>query len=307
MRNLIIVGSGPAGLTAAIYAARANLQPLLLEGQEPGGQLTLTTTVENFPGFPDGIKGPELMDRMRKQVVRFGAEVVDDDVMEVTVSGKPFSIKTSVGKAFLGTTLIVATGAEAKWLGLPNEMNLVGRGVSTCAPCDAPFFMNKKVAVVGGGDAAMEEALVLTKFASEIIIIHRRGEFRASKIMQERVLKNEKIKIRFNTEVIDVIGQNKVEGIRVKTGDVTEDIALDGVFVAIGHYPMTKIFEGKLELDEKGFVKRSPNANYRTMTSTEGVFVAGDVHDYHYKQAITAAGYGCEAALEVEKWLSDKS
>jgi thioredoxin reductase (NADPH) len=320
--DVIVVGSGPAGLSAAIYTSRAHLRTLVIAGVKWGGQLMITGDVENFPGFPDGIKGPELMERMRKQAERFGVVVMDDDAVEVQLEKRPFSVKTSRGAAYAGESVIVATGAEARWLGLPNEQRLIGRGVSSCAPCDAPFFMNKKVAVIGGGDAAMEESVVLTKFASEVTVVHRKDSFRASKIMQDRVLHNDKIKIVWDTEILDVLGEDRVTGLQVKnikTGEVRE-LPVEGVFVAIGHSPSTKMFQGKIETDAKGYIKRIKhdkfkmlNENgeeigyrYNTMTSMEGVFVAGDVHDIHYKQAITAAGYGCQAALEVEKWLADQ-
>lgn len=311
--DVIIIGSGPAGLTAGIYTSRADLKTLCIAGSNWGGQLMQTTLVENFPGFPEGIQGPDLMMSMRKQAEKFGVKMEDRDALEVETDKQPFVVKTDNAQ-YLGKSIIVATGAEFNWLGLPSEQKLIGKGVSSCATCDAAFFRNKKVIVVGGGDAAMEEALVLAKFASEVTVVHRRGEFRASKIMQERVLAHEKIKVKFNTEIAEIVGENKVEGVVFKDG---EKIPVDGVFVAIGHSPATKVFAGKMELDEKGFMKKKKSGEvknekgeiistkYNMMTSVAGIFTAGDVHDLHYKQAITAAGYGCEAALEVEKWLEE--
>ena len=321
MYDLVIVGSGVVGFAGAMYAGRMGMKTIVI-GELMGGTITLTDVVENYPGFPDGIKGPELMERMRRQAERFGVVIMDDDAMDVQFEKRPFSVKTGRGAAYAGESVIVATGAEAKWLGLPNEQRLIGRGVSSCAPCDAPFFMNKGVAVIGGGDAAMEESVVLTKFASAVTVIHRKDSFRASKIMQDRVLHNDKIKVIWDTEITDVTGEDRVTGLKMKnlkTGEERE-MPVEGVFVAIGHSPSTKIFQGKVETDAKGYVKRIKhekfkmiNENgeaigyeYNTMTSVEGVFVAGDVHDIHYRQAVTAAGYGCQAALEVERWLSNK-
>jgi thioredoxin reductase (NADPH) len=299
--DVIIIGSGPAGLTAGIYASRASLNVLLAAGNTWGGQLMQTTEVENFPGFPEGIMGPELMTRMRKQAERFGTQIVDTEVTKVDFSKRPFRVWTGE-KEYSGKAVIVATGAEFKWLGLPSEQRLIGRGVSACATCDAAFFKNKRVIVVGGGDAAMEEAQVLSKFASEVTIVHRRDSFRASKIMQDKVLSNPKIKVKWNTEIEEILGENKVEGVKFKGG---ETMAADGVFVAIGHDPATKIFNGQINLDEKFYAKREGN-EIKTMSNVEGVFIAGDVHDICYRQAITAAAYGCEAALDVEKWLTEK-
>lgn len=327
MYDVIILGSGPSGLTAGIYTSRANLSTLVLGGNKPGGQLMLTTEVENYPGFPDGILGPELMDRMRKQAIRFGAEVKDVEVSKVDFSGK--TKKVYVGdELFEGKTIIIATGADTLWLNLPNEQRLIGHGVSSCAPCDGFFFRGKKVIVVGGGDSAMEEALVLTKFASEVTIVHRRDSFKASKIMQDRVLNNPKIKILFNSQIIDVLGADRVSGVTLQStiDNKQSTLQIDGIFVAVGHTPNTKIFTDSLAVDGKGYVLRGDAAlkhshkhtksvsethetlevdlhPYKSATSIEGVFVAGDVHDHHYKQAITAAGYGCEAALEVEKYI----
>ncbi|MBI4099707.1 thioredoxin-disulfide reductase [Candidatus Microgenomates bacterium] len=306
--DVAIIGSGPAGLTAAIYTSRAALSTLVIAGSKWGGQLMLTTTVENFPGFPDGIQGPELMEKMKAQAEHFGAKIVLSDVTKLVKLDKldQFGLTTEK-ETYQARSLIIATGADTTWLNLPSEQRLIGHGVSSCAPCDAFFFKDKKVAVVGGGDAAMEEALVLTKFASKITIIHRRDTFRASKIMQDRVLSNPKIKVLWNTEITDVLGQDKVEGVLLKSG---EKLLIDGLFIAIGHTPNTKIFADLVELDEKGYVKKTTDAehqDYPTMTNIEGVFVSGDVHDYRYKQAITAAGFGCQAALDVEKWLENRS
>lgn len=309
IREVIIIGSGPAGLTAAIYLSRANLKPLMLAGSKWGGQLMLTTEVENYPGFIDGIQGPDLMQNFRKQAERFGTEIISEDVSAVDFSKAPFKI-VAAGKEYLTKSVVIATGAETKWLGLPNEAKLIGRGISSCAPCDAFFFKEKKVIVVGGGDSAMEEALFLTKFATEVTIVHRRDEFRASKIMIDKAKANPKIKFILNSTVSDVLGEAKVEGVKIKDNSGKEvEMPIDGIFVAIGHLPVTDLFKGQLELDEKGYIKRTINHepstmnSYQMMTSVEGVFVAGDVHDVHFKQAITAAGYGCQAALEVEKWL----
>lgn len=298
--DVIIIGSGPAGLTAGIYTSRANLKTLLLAGEKWGGQLMLTTTVENYPGFPDGIQGPDLMTNMRKQAERFGVEIRDENVTGVNFGGRPFGV-TLGDQGYQGKSVIIATGAEFNWLGLPSEQRLIGRGVSSCATCDAAFFKDKKVVVVGGGDAAMEEALVLAKFASEITIVHRRDQFRASKIMQDRVMNHPKIKVKFNTEVKEVLGEQKVEGVKFNNDEI---FPCDGLFVAIGHSPATKIFEGKIDLDDKKYATRK----FKTMSNVEGVFVAGDVHDHVYRQAVTAAGYGCEAALDADRWLTeDKS
>lgn len=308
LRNVIIIGSGPAGFTAALYAARANLSPLVLAGVKWGGQLMLTTDVENYPGFPEGILGPDLMQLFRKQAERFGAEILNEDVTSVNLKSRPFKI-TADGKSYQTQSVIIATGAEAKWLGLPNEQRLIGRGVSSCAPCDAFFFKDKKVVVIGGGDSAMEEALVLTKFASSVTIIHRREGFRASKILFDRAKKNKKVSFLINSVVSDVLGKDKVEGIKVKDvkSGKEKELAVDGMFLAVGHKPLSDIFKGQIELDEMGYVKRIPQGDgpgkFQMTTSVEGIFVAGDVHDYHFRQAVTAAGYGCMAALETEKWI----
>ena len=304
VRDVIILGSGCAGSTAAIYTGRANLSPLVLEGQEPGGQLTLTTEVENFPGFPEGIQGPELVDLMRKQAERFGAEYRAETVTSVNLMKYPFIVRTEVNE-YQSRTLIAATGASARTLGLESEKKLLGRGVSTCATCDGAFFRNREVAVVGGGDTAVEEAVFLTRFASKVLLVHRRDRFRASKIVIERARKNPKIEFVLDTVVADILdpGKNEVSAVRLKsTKDGSETVRkLDGVFVAIGHDPNTKIFEGQLAL-ENGYIALRDGAR----TSVEGVFAAGDVHDTTYRQAVTAAGAGCRAAIEAERFLEAK-
>jgi len=295
--DVIIIGSGPAGMTAGIYTSRAKLKTLMIAGEKWGGQLMLTTLVENFSGFAEGIQGPDLMANMRKQVERFGVEFKEENATEVDFGVKPFRVNN-----YSGRSVIIATGAEFKWLNLPNEQKLIGRGVSSCATCDAAFFKGKKVVVVGGGDAAMEEALVLSRHATEIVMVHRRDSFRASKIMQDRVFANPKIKVIWNAEVKDVLGENKVEGVVLSSG---ETLQTEGLFVAIGHSPATKIFEGKVNMGERGYAQREGD-NFRTMSNVPGVFVSGDVHDYIYRQAVTAAGYGCEAALDCERWLEEE-
>jgi len=303
MYDVIIIGSGPAGLTAAIYSTRADLKTLVISGVKWGGQLMLTTLVENFPGFPEGIQGPDLMQSMRKQAEKFGTEFVDDNFTAADFSTQPFKISVG-GKTYEGKSVIIATGADTKWLGVPGEKEKIGRGVSSCAPCDAAFFRNKKVIVVGGGDSAMEEALVLTKFADSVTLIHRRDSFRASEIMQKRVKENPKIKIMFNSEITEVLGDLKVEKVKIKNNQTNaiSEMPIDGIFVAIGHMPNSSMFTG-IDLDEQGFIK----IHDHYLTNVDGVFVAGDVHDNNYKQAITAAGYGCAAALEAQKWLSDQT
>ena len=302
MRNVVIIGSGCAGLTAAIYASRANLQPLVIRGMEAGGQLTLTTLVENFPGFPKGVQGPELVELMKKQAEVFGAEFKEGNVTHVDLSHRPFTLE--LGEEKIEThTLIVASGASAKLLGLESEKKLIGHGVSTCATCDGYFFRNKKVAVVGGGDTAAEDALFLTRYASEVNLIHRRDELRASKIMQDRLMKNEKIKPVWNTVVTDVRdpAKGEVTGLQVKNVKTGEESNLpcDGLFIGIGHRPNTDLFRGQLEMNEVGYLKTHDGMK----TSVEGVFAAGDVQDHVYRQAITAAGSGCMAAIDAEKFL----
>ena len=302
--DVIIVGSGPAGLTAGLYTSRANLKTLCVAGEKWGGQLMLTTLVENYPGFSEGIQGPDLMASMRKQAEKFGVEVVEKDASEVDFTKRPFEVSTGSFNTspHLGRSIIIATGAEFNWLNLPNEQRLIGRGVSSCATCDAAFFRGKKVVGVGGGDAAMEEALVLSRHATEIVIVHRRDKFRASKIMQDRVMADPKIRVIWNVEVKDVLGADKVEGGVLSDG---QTLVTDGLFVAIGHSPATKIFAGKVSLGTRGYAQREGD-KYWTMSNVPGVFVSGDVHDYTYRQAVTAAGYGCEAALDAERWLEEQ-
>lgn len=302
MRNVVILGSGCAGNTAAIYTARANLEPLVVEGLEIGGQLSLTTEVENFPGFPEGIMGPELVENMKKQAKRFGAEYKTGEVIKADLSKRPFQLKTSE-ETIEAKTLIVATGASARWLGLESEKKLIGHGVSSCATCDGFFFRGKPVTVVGGGDSAMEEATFLTKFASEVTIVHRRDEFRASKIMLDRARANEKIKWITGAKVLEVHDVSKNEVTGLKLGDAKNgkewDHKTDALFLAIGHIPNTKIFQGQLELDEQGYIISQGGAK----TNIAGVFHAGDVQDRVYRQAVTAAGMGCMAAIEAERFL----
>lgn len=301
--DVVIIGSGPAGYTAAIYAARANLRTLVVQGEQFGGQLMITSEVENYPGFEEGIQGPDLMEKFEQQARRFGAEMVPENVVRVDFSQQPFQLWTATER-YLADSVIVATGASARWLGLPNEQRLQGRGVSGCATCDGPFFRNRALAVVGGGDTAMEEALFLTRFASHVYLIHRRNTFRASKIMQRRVRENEKITVLFDTAVEDVLGENSVAGLRlrnVKTGE-EQEIAVQGFFVAIGHQPNTDIFKGILAMDDHGYLKTT----HHTMSNIPGVFVAGDVDDHRYRQAVTAAGEGCRAAIDAERWLESR-
>jgi thioredoxin reductase (NADPH) len=303
MRNVVIIGSGCAGLTAAIYAARANLKPLVLEGHEPGGQLSLTTHVENFPGFPDGIMGPELIENMKRQAERFGTEFKTGAVTEVDLTGRPFTVTVN-GEKHQTKTLIVAAGASARLLGLKGEKELIGRGVSTCATCDGYFFRGKPIAVVGGGDSAMEEANFLSRYASKVYLIHRRNEFRASKIMIDRARANPKVEFLTPYVVEEILSPGGlVDGVRVRhteTGE-TRDITLDGVFVAIGHDPNSIVFKGKLDMDENGYLL----AKHGSVSNIPGVFIAGDVQDHRYRQAVTAAGSGCMAAIDAEKFLEE--
>jgi len=311
--TLVIIGSGPAAWTAALYAARANLEPLVIEGAPsremiPGGQLMFTTDIENFPGFPEGLGGQELMERMKQQAVRFGTRTLQDDVASVELDGQPFVLRTAWSGEVRAKAVIVATGARANWLGLPNEERLAqsGGGVSACAVCDGalPAFRGKRLVVVGGGDSAMEEAMYLTKFAGEVVIIHRRDSFRASQVMQDRALHHEKIRVRWNAQVVDVLGDGFVTGVRLKdtvTG-AEEEFECGGVFVAIGHTPNTAFLGGRVELMPNGYIKLP--TPWRTETTVPGVFAAGDVADDYYRQAITAAGSGCMAALEAERWLA---
>ena len=299
-RKVIIIGSGPAGLTAAVYAARGDLEPLVIEGVESGGQLMLTTDVENYPGFVDGIMGPELMGRMRKQAARFGADYVSDDVSSVDLSSKPFSVKTADAE-YQAPAVIVATGAAARMLEVPGERELLGHGVSTCATCDGFFFKGRDLLVVGGGDSALEEAIFLTKFASRVTVIHRRDQLRASKILQDRAFENPKVDFIWDSTVVEVLGNGKVEAARVKnlkTGR-EQEVGADGLFVAIGHTPNTGLFEGQLDMSG-GYIVTTPGG---TQSSVEGVFAAGDVVDFTYRQAITAAGMGCQAAIDAERYL----
>lgn len=305
-RDVIIIGSGPAGYTAALYCARANLNPLIFEGNQPGGQLTITTDVENYPGFPDGIMGPELMNNFRAQAKRFGTEILSMNVDSVDFSSSPFTVKSG-DKTYSAKSIIISTGASAKLLGLEVEKKLMGYGVSACATCDAFFYKDKKVFVVGGGDSAMEEATFLTKFASSVTILHRRDSFRASKIMQDKVFKNDKIDIMWNSSVIDMIGEpdkNGLESIVVEDTITSEvkTIDCDGLFMGIGHKPNSDIFLNKIKLNESGYILTENNS---TKTSVSGVFAAGDIMDPIYRQAVTAAGSGCMAALDAEKYLEE--
>lgn len=301
--DVVIIGSGPAGLTAAVYTTRGALSTLVIAGEKWGGQLMLTTDVENYPGFPEGILGPELMDKMRRQAERFGAVVVQEDVTQVDFKKRPFLLQAA-DKNYQANAVIIASGAEALWLGLPNEQRLIGRGVSSCAPCDAPFFRGKNVIVVGGGDTAMEEALVLIKFATSVTVVHRRDQFRASAIMQKKVLSNPKVKVVWNSEIVDVLGEEKVTGVKIKNNQTNQEsqMEVDGVFVAIGYKPATGLYGDQVELDPKGYVV----VHDHTRTNIPGVFVAGDVHDWHYRQVATAAGFGCMAAMDCEKWLESQ-
>lgn len=304
--KLVIIGSGPAGYTAAIYAARAMLEPVMIAGLQPGGQLTITTDVENYPGFADAIQGPWLMDQMKAQAIHMGTRLVNDIITEVDFDRRPFVLKGDSGDTYTADAVIIATGAQARWLGLPSEEKFQGFGVSACATCDGFFYRGKEVIVVGGGNTAVEEALFLTNFASKVTVVHRRGEFRAERIMQDRLFKNPKIEVIWNAEVAEILGDDmprSVKGIRIReiaTGQVTEK-SVDGVFIAIGHQPATKIFEGKLDMKSGGYLKVTPGT---AATNIPGVFAAGDVADDVYRQAVTAAGMGCMAALEAERYLA---
>ena len=301
--RVVVLGSGPAGLTAALYLARANLHPVLVAGVPAGGQLTITTDVENYPGFPNGIQGPELVELFRQQALRFGTEIIDAAVAEVRFGKPPFHVGLGSAGTLLADCVIVATGANARWLELESEQRLRGYGVSACATCDGFFFRDKEVACVGGGDTAMEEALFLTRFARRVILIHRRHEFRASRIMLDRARSNAKIVFRENSEVVEVLGDKEVTGIRVRDrGTGREEVLpVQGLFVAIGHEPATHILRGQLDLDERGYLR----THEMTRTSVAGIFAAGDVHDHRYRQAVTAAGFGCMAALDAERYLAE--
>jgi thioredoxin reductase (NADPH) len=302
--RVVIVGSGPSGLTAAIYSARANLKPVVVGGVPAGGQLMITTDVENFPGFPEAIQGPELVERMRMQAIRFGTEFLDDRVVSVDFRRRPFHLQLGTLGMLEADSVILATGANARWLNLPSEQKLRGHGVSACATCDGFFFRGKELALVGGGDSAMEEALFLTRFATRVTVLHRRGTLRASKIMADRALHHPKISFRFDTVVEEVLGNQTVEGVRVRNVQSGEEgiLPVQGLFIAIGYDPATEVLRGHVALDAKGYVKTSQ----ATRTSVEGVFAAGDVVDHRYRQAVSAAGYGCMAAIDAERWLEEE-
>jgi len=304
-QKVVIVGTGPAGLTAAIYAARANLSPLVIQGPQPGGQLITTTDVENYPGFPDGIMGPEMMQKFEAQAERFGADLQWGTVTSVDFSERPFKLVVDEESPVLADTVIISTGASAKYLGLENESRLLGKGVSACATCDGAFFRDQELAIVGGGDTAMEEALFLTRFASKVYVIHRRDSFRASQIMQDRVKNHEKIDILWETVVEDVLGDDLVEGLTIRkvTTNEVSTLPVTGFFVAIGHKPNTEVFAEWLDQDETGYILTKPDSTY---TNIEGVFACGDAQDHVYRQAITAAGTGCMAAIDAERWLADQ-
>jgi thioredoxin reductase (NADPH) len=303
-RQVVVIGTGPAGLTAALYAARANLEPLVFQGPEPGGQLVTTTDVENYPGFADGILGPELMQVFEDQARRFGAELRFGTVTAVDLGERPFKLVVDDSKPALADTVIISTGASAKYLGLENEKRLLGHGVSACATCDGAFFRGEEVAIVGGGDTAMEEALFLTRFATKVYVIHRRDELRASKIMQERAFANEKIEILWDSVVFDVLGDREVDGVRLRNVKTGEESTLEvkGLFLGIGHKPNTELFKGWIDMDDVGYIRTSPDSSY---TNIEGVFACGDAQDSVYRQAVTAAGSGCMAAIDAERWLAE--
>ena len=304
--QVLIIGSGPAGYTAAIYAARAMLQPTIVQGLQPGGQLTITTDVENFPGFGDVIQGPWLMEQMEQQAKSVGTNIVNDMITKVDFSKKPFSAESESGTKYTADAVIISTGAQARWLGLPSEQKFQGYGVSACATCDGFFFKEKEVAVIGGGNSAVEEALFLTSFASKVHLVHRRDSLRSEKILQERLFKNEKVNVIWNSELNEIIGEENplnVTGIKLKStvDDTISDLKVDGVFIAIGHDPATQIFKGQVDMDDSGYIITQPDS---TLTNIEGVYAAGDVKDKIYRQAVTAAGMGCMAALEAEKYIS---
>jgi len=302
--RILIIGSGPAGWTAAIYAARAELEPLVLAGLTFGGQLMLTTEVENYPGYPEGVTGPVMMEELQKQAERFGTRVLLEDAVRTDLSSRPFTVETA-DKRFTADTVVIATGASARWLGLESEQRLQNRGVSACATCDGALYRDKPMAVVGGGDTAMEEALFLTRFATKVTVVHRRDELRASKIMQERALGHDKIEFAWSSEVEDVLGDEYVTGVRLRstTGEAPRELPVEALFIAIGHVPNTALFEGQLELDDAGYIVVTPG---RTRTSVEGVWACGDAMDPHFRQAVTAAGTGCMAAIEAERWLAEQ-
>ncbi len=304
--DVVIIGSGPAGLTAALYAARADLKPLVLEGPEPGGQLTTTTDVENYPGYPEGVMGPKMMDDFRNQASRFGADCRWGTVTDIDFEKRPFKITIDEKTEVFARALIVSTGASAKWLGIESEQRLRGHGVSACATCDGAFFRDQHVVIIGGGDTAMEEAQFLTKFASKVTLLHRRDELRASKIMQKRTLENPKVEVMWNTVLEEVLGDKVVEGVKVKNVKTDEISTLDdvtGVFLAIGHKPNTDLFKGVLDMDETGYIQTKPKSTY---TNVPGIFACGDAQDKDYRQAVTAAGTGCMAAIDAERWLADQ-
>lgn len=303
--DVIIIGSGPAGYTASIYTSRAKLKTLMISGILPGGQLMTTTEVENYPGFSNGIIGPDLMMYMKQQSERFGTTIINEEVTNVDFNSRPFVVNTTSSNTYTSESILISTGASPRKLGIASEQEFSGRGISYCATCDGPFFKNQDIAVVGGGDTALEEALFLTKFGKSVKIIHRRDSLRASKIMQEKAFENPKIEFIWNSSVIDVSGTNKISSIKIKNNvtDKVDDLEVGGLFVAIGHEPNTSVFKGKIEMDNKGYIR----VNNGNRTNIEGVFAAGDVHDYKYRQAITAAGFGCMAALEIEKWLESLS